>query len=212
MLFNSIEYLLFLPVVVCVYFALPFRLRAVFLLLASYYFYMCWKMEYVVLILASTLVDYGAGMLMGRTTARSRRMILLIISITANLSLLFCFKYFNFFNEALRTAFNQVNIAYHVPSLNVLSPVGISFYTFQTLSYTVDVYRGARKPERNLLVFALYVAFFPQLVAGPIERSTRLLPQFHQRRPFDPERVRDGLVLMTWGFFKKLVIADRLAL
>ncbi|HEO69748.1 MAG TPA: MBOAT family protein [Candidatus Hydrogenedentes bacterium] len=212
MLFNSLHYVLFLPVVVAAYFALPQRLRTAFLLAASYYFYMCWKLEYIVLILASTLIDYCAGIVMGRITDPSARRACVSVSIGANLLLLFSFKYFNFFNDAVRAAFDQVNIAYHIPALNVLLPVGISFYTFQSLSYTIDVYRGKREPERNLLTFALYVAFFPQLVAGPIERSTRLMPQFKRRNRFDPERVRDGLLLMGWGYFKKLVIADRLVL
>ncbi|MDQ1255812.1 MAG: hypothetical protein QG656_406 [Candidatus Hydrogenedentes bacterium] len=211
MLFNSVQYLVFFPAVVAVYFTLPFRFRNVLLLAASYYFYMCWKMEYVLLIVASTLVDYIMALSMARASTSARRRAYLIVSIAFNLGLLFAFKYFNFFNEAFREAFAAFNLAYHVPQLHILLPVGISFYTFQTMSYTIDVYRGARPPERNPLVFALYVAFFPQLVAGPIERSTRLLPQFHERHRFDAGRARDGLILIGWGFFQKVVVADRLA-
>lgn len=129
-----------------------------------------------------------------------------------NLGILFGFKYFNFFNDTLRSIFNYFNIFYGIPAFKALLPVGISFYTFQTLSYTIDVYRGKRKAEKHLGIFALYVAFFPQLVAGPIERSTRLLPQFYKNFDFDSDRVTDGLKLMLLGFFKKIVIADRLAL
>jgi D-alanyl-lipoteichoic acid acyltransferase DltB (MBOAT superfamily) len=173
---------------------------------------MCWKAEYLILILVSTLIDYVAGIQMGKTEAKSERRKYLILSLFTNLGLLFAFKYFNFFNESARQIFDYFNIFYNVPSFNVLLPVGISFYTFQTLSYTIDVYRGEKKPERHFGIFALYVAFFPQLVAGPIERSTRLLPQFYQNHHFQYDRITDGLKLMLWGFFKKVVIADRLAI
>jgi D-alanyl-lipoteichoic acid acyltransferase DltB (MBOAT superfamily) len=211
MLFNSIPFIIFFPVVVGLYFAIPHRFRWALLLTASYYFYMCWKPEYVLLIIASTLVDYFAALQMGKYSDRVKRKPFLIISLIVNLGLLFSFKYFNFFNESFRTLFDSVDIFYNVPSFNVLLPVGISFYTFQTLSYSIDVYRGKKTPERHLGIFALYVAFFPQLVAGPIERSTRLLPQFFNKYNFDYVRVTNGLKLMLWGFFKKLVIADRIA-
>jgi D-alanyl-lipoteichoic acid acyltransferase DltB (MBOAT superfamily) len=173
---------------------------------------MCWRVEYLILILISTLIDYVAGLLMGRTDVVWKRRVCLLASLTTNLGLLFLFKYFNFFNASVAGLFESLNAPYKIPSLEVLLPVGISFYTFQTLSYTIDVYRGARKPEKHLGYFALYVAFFPQLVAGPIERSTRLLPQFFIKHRFDFDRVRSGLLLMGWGFFKKLVIADRLGI
>ncbi|MFQ5607598.1 MAG: MBOAT family O-acyltransferase [Candidatus Zixiibacteriota bacterium] len=211
MLFNSLEFLLFFPIVVAFYFALPQRFRWMFLLGASYYFYMAWKPEYVILIILSTLVDYYAALRMGRATDKRKRKKYLVVSLVANLGLLFSFKYFNFFSDSLRDLLAEANVFYDSPALDILLPVGISFYTFQTLSYTIDVYRGARAPERHLGIFALYVSFFPQLVAGPIERSTRLLPQFFRERSFDYERALSGLRLMLWGFFKKLVIADRLA-
>ncbi len=181
------------------------------LLVASYYFYMCWKAEYLLLILVSTSIDYFAAIQMSKQTVKSKRKLYLILSLFVNLGLLFGFKYFNFFNDSLRTIFDQFNVFYDVPSFKVLLPVGISFYTFQTLSYTIDVYRKKREPEKHLGIFALYVAFFPQLVAGPIERSTRLLPQLVQKYNFDYDRVTNGLKLMLWGFFKKVVIADRVA-
>ncbi len=212
MLFNSFQFLAFFPIVATLYFVVPFRVRWVVLLAASYYFYMCWRAEYLILILGSTLIDYVAAILMGRTEVVWRRRACLLASLATNLGLLFLFKYFNFFSASAAALFESWNAPYTVPSLEVLLPVGISFYTFQTLSYTIDVYRGARKPEKHLGYFALYVAFFPQLVAGPIERSTRLLPQFFIKHRFDVDRVRSGLLLMGWGFFKKLVIADRLAI
>lgn len=211
MLFNSLQFVLFLPAVVIIYFAIPHRYRWVLLLIASYYFYMCWKVEYAVLIMISTLIDYFAGLQMGKTERKSARTKYLVMSLMTNLGLLFSFKYFNFFNDSFRYFLENYNIFYGVPNLDVLLPVGISFYTFQTLSYTIDVYRGVREPEKHLGIFAVYVSFFPQLVAGPIERSTRLLPQFYEKNHFDYKRATDGLKLMLWGFFKKLVIADNLA-
>ncbi len=211
MLFNSLQFLVFFPAVVALYFLTPFRLRWILLLSASYYFYACWKVEYLALILFSTAVDYIAGLRMEASARPSSRRFWLGASLISNLGLLFAFKYFNFFNDSLRAAFDAFNVFYDVPAFQVLLPVGISFYTFQTLSYTIDVYRGERKAERHLGIFALYVAFFPQLVAGPIERSTRLMPQFFEHHGFSYDRAVDGLRLMLWGFFKKLVIADHIA-
>jgi len=169
-------------------------------------------MEYIILIMVSTIIDYYAGIKMGESQNVATRRRYLILSLISNLGILFAFKYFNFFNDSIRTMFNHFNIFYGVSMFRVLLPVGISFYTFQTLSYSIDVYRGIKKPEKNLGIFALYVSFFPQLVAGPIERSTRLLPQFFEKHDFNYARVTDGLKLMLWGFFKKVVIADRLAI
>jgi len=211
MLFNSAEFIIFFPIVALLYFALPHKWRWSLLLVASYYFYMCWKAEYIILIIASTLIDYFAGLRMGKISQKTRRLKYLLLSLCTNLGLLFAFKYFNFFNESTRAIFNQFNLFYGVPAFSVLLPVGISFYTFQTLSYSIDVYRGKRKPEHHLGIFGLYVAFFPQLVAGPIERSTHLLPQFFEKHEFEYHRVTNGLKRMAWGFFKKVVIADRLA-
>ncbi len=213
MVFNSLEFLLFFPLVVMAYYLIPHRQRWMLLLAGSYYFYMCWKLEYVVLILISTVVDYVAGIQMDRHRDKKRILLaLLVMSLTINLGLLFTFKYLNFFSENLRHLFNLFNIVYHAPSLNLLLPVGISFYTFQTLSYTIEVYRGNYKAERHFGYFALYVAYFPQLVAGPIERPGNLLPQLRKKVQFSYNNITDGLKLMAWGFFKKLVIADRCAI
>lgn len=212
MLFNSFNFALFFTLVACAFFLVPHAWRWVLLLAASYYFYACWKPEYLLLIFISTIVAYLTGRGMGRAGSSSKRRLFLVLSLAINLGILCVFKYYNFFNESLGSVFKALRLDYRVPALNVLLPVGISFYTFQTLSYTIDVYRGSRAPERHLGIFALYVSFFPQLVAGPIERSTTLLPQFYRRMSFDSERVASGLKLMLWGFFKKLVIADRLAI
>ena len=193
------------------YFSLPAKRRWMLLLIASYYFYMSWKAEYAILILASTTVDYFCGLRMSAIPQPQRKKYL-YLSLIANLGLLFSFKYFNFFNESVRMALDQVNIFYNVPAFDVLLPVGISFYTFQSLSYTIDIYRGQSQPTRHFGKFALFVSFFPQLVAGPIERSKDLLPQFDREFDFNYERVKSGLLLMCWGFFKKLVIADRIAI
>ncbi|MCH9032659.1 MAG: MBOAT family protein, partial [candidate division Zixibacteria bacterium] len=211
MLFHSLEFVFFFPLVVALFFLLPHRFRWVLLLVASYYFYMSWKAEYAVLIIFSTLIDYFAARRMERHTEKSKRKKYLILSIVSNIGLLFAFKYFNFFSAEVRESLAQFNMFYDSPLFEILLPVGISFYTFQTISYTIDVYRGDRSAEKHLGYFALYVSFFPQLVAGPIERSTRLLPQFFQEKRFEIGRVVDGIRLMLFGFFKKLVIADRLA-
>ena len=211
MLFNSETYLYFFPVVVLVYYATPFRYRWGWLLAASYYFYASWKLEYLVLILISTLVDYVTGIKMAGLPERRKRRPYLILSLVANLGLLFGFKYFNFFSHSLQSAFQAFDFSYAVPVFDVLLPVGISFYTFQTLSYSIDVYRGRKTPERHLGRFALYVSFFPQLVAGPIERADRLLPQLEQHHHFSYDNLTSGLARMLWGFFKKMVIADNLA-
>ncbi|MFH2036260.1 MAG: MBOAT family O-acyltransferase [Candidatus Zixiibacteriota bacterium] len=211
MLFNSLQYLIFFPLVVAIYFSIPHKYRWAMLLAASYYFYMCWKAEYIILIIVSTLIDYFAGIQMGKKSNKKSRKLYLLLSLFSNLGLLFAFKYFNFFSDSMREIFHTFNLFYNMPLFNVLLPVGISFYTFQTLSYTIDIYMGKREPERNLGIFALYVSFFPQLVAGPIERSTRLMPQFFEKHNFEYQRVADGLKLMLWGFFKKVVIADSAA-
>jgi len=211
MLFNSRAFLVFFPIVAVLYFGLPQRHRGTLLLIASYYFYMCWKPAYIVLIAVSTVVDYVFALKMGATADKRLRKAYLVASLVANLGLLFVFKYLNFFGWTVKTLLGFSEVAAARPVLDVLLPVGISFYTFQKLSYTVDVYRGDREPERRLGTFALYVSFFPQLVAGPIERSTHLLPQFDREVSFDSRRVIDGLRLMLWGMFKKVVIADMAA-
>ena len=210
MLFNSLPFLIFFPCVFVLYYALPFRLRKYMLLIASYYFYMCWKPEFIVLILFSTLVDYFCGLGMVRYPGRKRW--LLATSLVMNLGLLFFFKYLNFFGETLTALCRAVSIPFSAPALNIILPVGISFYTFQTLSYTLDVYKGKLEPEKNFVTFALFVSFFPQLVAGPIEKASNLLPQLKEEHRFTYENASWGAKLMAWGFFKKMVVADQLAI
>ncbi len=208
MLFNSLAFALFFPIVVILYFLCPHKYRWILLLAASYYFYMCWRAEYALLILLSTVVDYFAAIQMSKLPEKSQRRKWLYLSLLVNLGMLFTFKYLDFFTGSVNSIFESINILYHIPAFNLLLPVGISFYTFQTLSYSVDVYNGKVKPERHFGIFALYVSFFPQLVAGPIERPDRLLPQFRKKIDFNYERIVDGLRMMFWGFFMKLVIAD----
>jgi D-alanyl-lipoteichoic acid acyltransferase DltB (MBOAT superfamily) len=210
-LFNSIKFLFFFPIVVTLYFALPYRLRWMLLLAASCYFYMCWKAEYILLLFCSTSIDYWAALQMSHTAVPAHRKRYLLLSLFSNLGILFAFKYFNLFNETARALFNQFNLFYGVPAFELLLPVGISFYTFHALSYTIDVYHGIRQPEKHLGMFMLYVTFFPQLVAGPISRAHTMLPELYKKYDFDAQRVVSGLQLMAWGFFKKMVIADRLA-
>ncbi len=212
MLFNSLQFLVFFPTVAALYFATPSRFRWVLLLTASYYFYMCWRPEYVLLIMVSTGIDYFAALKMGACDTKPARRKYLWLSLFGNLGLLFAFKYANFASQTLHEIIGFAGVTVAVPMLDVLLPIGISFYTFQTLSYSIDVYRGQRRPERHLGKFAVYVAFFPQLVAGPIERSKSLLPQFGEIHRFEWERAKQGLTLMLWGFFKKLVIADQAAI
>ena len=219
MLFNSIDFLLFFPLVTAIYFLLPHRVRWVWLLIASYYFYMSWNVKYALLIVLSTLTTYAAGLLIRRAEAISdarRRVrwkkLWVFFGFAVNLSILFFFKYFNFFLDNLSAALALAGLAFKRPAFDVVLPVGISFYTFQALSYTVDIYRGEVEPERNPFRYALFVSFFPQLVAGPIERSRNLMGQLYERHDFDPDRVRDGLLLMLWGMLEKIVVADRLAL
>ena len=210
MLFNSVDYLLFLPLVTALYFLFPMKWRWALLLVASYYFYMCWKAEYVILILFTTLVDYFVALKIEGAPTKKAKKNWLVLSLLVNLGMLASFKYLNFFTESLNLVFEEFNILKPIPVFNILLPVGISFYIFQSLSYTIDVYRGITKAERHAGKFALYVSFFPQLVAGPIERSNSLLPQVNNPQTFSQTRLVSGLKLIAWGFFKKVVIADRL--
>ena len=212
MLFNSLQFVIFFPIVIILYFLIPYKKRWILLLIASYYFYMCWKVDYILLIIISTLIDYICSNKMSQIKEKVKRKKWLLISIFSNIGILFGFKYFNFFSENIQTLFNNYNVFYEMPLFNVLLPVGISFYTFQTLSYTIDVYNNKTPAQRHLGVFAVYVSFFPQLVAGPIERSNHLLPQFFREHDFSYIRVKAGLQKMLWGFFKKIVIADNLAI
>ncbi len=221
MLFNSFAFLIFFPVVCVIYYALPaLRLRNLFLLAASYYFYMCWEPVYALLLLTSTTITYAAARLLPPTASKEetpRRQglsakAIVTTAIVLNLLILFFFKYFNFAADNVTTLMSWLGITMHVPELTVLLPVGISFYIFQALGYLIDVYRGDAKAEQDFFTYALFVSFFPQLVAGPIERSTHLMPQFHKHHAFDAEKAISGLTLMLWGFFLKLVLADRCAI
>lgn len=212
MVFNSFKFIIFFLAVYALFWILPRKLRRIMLLLASYFFYMCWKPEYAILILASTMVDYFLGLLMQKYQVRKNlKKILLGLSLATNLGLLFAFKYWNFFGATFVDMGNLIGWQVTWFELNVLLPVGISFYTFQTLSYTIDLYRGKIKAEKNFINFALYVSFFPQLVAGPIERAKNLLPQIRENINTKFEEIVSGLRLVLFGFFKKMVIADNLA-
>lgn len=212
MLFNSIDFLVFFPIVVMIYFVVPRKVRYIVLLFASYYFYMSWNPKYVALIGVSTLTTWACSLLMGKVESVNRRKGLLVLNSLINVGILFIFKYANFVignvsHILLMLGFNTIE-----RRLDLLLPVGISFYTFQALSYTFDVFRNRITPEKNILKYALYVSFFPQLVAGPIERSTNLLPQLQnieKNQLWNYDRIRDGFLLMVWGYFQKLLIADR---
>lgn len=208
--FNSLQYLAFLAVNVTLYYLLPQRYRNVQLLLASYFFYMCWNPAYALLMLFSTVVTYGCGLLVGQSVWGKRRL-WVALSLVLNLGVLFFFKYYNFAADVLTRGMEFLGLRMDVPFLDVLLPVGISFYTFQALGYTIDVYRGHVPAEKNFIDYALFISFFPQLVAGPIERSSNMLHQLKERHPFQYENLKAGFLPVLWGLFKKVVIADNFA-
>lgn len=212
MLFNSFEFAIFFPVVTLLYFLLPHRFRWLLLLLASCFFYMFFKPIYILILIFTIVIDYFAGRLLARQPDKKKRKRLLLLSILANVGVLVVFKYYNFVVSNLQIVLDSMHQTGHIPLLNLLLPIGLSFHTFQAMSYTIEVYRGKQQPEKHFGIYALYVMFYPQLVAGPIERPQNLLHQFHQPKKFNYEDMRVGLVLMAWGLFKKVVIADRLAL
>ena len=214
MLFNSFEFFLFLPIVFVLYwfvFKKSIKAQNVLLLVASYVFYGWWDYRFLSLILFSTLVDYFVGLSMQKTTAKKRRKLLLLASLFVNLGLLGVFKYYNFFVSSWVDAWSTLGVEMHARTLQIILPVGISFYTFQTLSYTIDVYRRKLAPINDPIAFAAFVAFFPQLVAGPIERATHLLPQFVKQRTFNYSAAYNGMRQILWGLFKKMVVADNCA-
>lgn len=211
MIFNSFEFALFFPLVLVIYWLLPPRPQNVFLLLASYVFYGFWDWRFLSLIVLSTVVDYWVARRVDASNNPFSRRRWLVVSLVTNLGLLAVFKYFNFFVDSFASLLDVFGMQANLPVLQIILPVGISFYTFQTLSYTIDVYRGNNKPVRNLTDFAVYVAYFPQLVAGPIERSTSLIPQIANPRRLDLQLLKSGLWLMLLGFFKKVFVADNLA-
>lgn len=211
MLFNSFAFAIFLPVVFALYWCLPHKYRWVLILIASYYFYMSWNAKYVVLILFTTCISYGAARLLEKQTSQKRKKFIVAATAVLCLGVLFFFKYFNFVSQSVSEVLRLFAIQTHPITLNLLLPVGISFYTFQTLSYVIDVYRGEVPAERHFGYYAAFTSFFPQLVAGPIERTRNLLPQIKAQHEFDYTQASYGLKLMAWGFFKKLCVADVLA-
>lgn len=229
MLFNSFHFLLFFFLVFVLYFVLPHKFRWILLLIASYYFYMCWRPELIILIIFSTLMNYFISLLIYKEKNEKQRKKYLIISLIINFGLLFIFKYFIFLNQTFMELYTAIinfifTLTGHTPlqttellkyyplkNVDIILPMGISFYTFQAASYTIDVYRKKIKPVRHYGIFSLFITFFPQLVAGPIERSENLLPQFFVKHKFHSERILSGLKLMLLGYFKKIVIADRAA-
>ena len=211
MLFNSFQFLAFFIVVWLLVLLTRGTARKVILLLASYYFYMCWSTRYIFVIWAITLIDYLAGRQIEKAQILARRRLYLGLSLFCNLGLLVIFKYFNFLTGSLGGAGHLFGLKYDPPLLAIILPVGLSFHTFQAMSYTIEVYRRRVPAEKNLLEYALYVAFFPQMVAGPIERPHELLPQFHREPQVTPGGMRAGMAQALWGLFKKMVVADNLA-
>lgn len=210
MLFTSFEFLLFIPFVFIFYWKVfkKKKQQNILLLVASYLFYGWWDWRFLSLILISSLTDYIAGIQISKSDKVKTRKAWLWVSIVLNVGLLGFFKYFNFFVDSFITSFELIGLTHSFNTLNIILPIGISFYTFQTLAYTIDVYRGKVPPESNLLVYLTYVSFFPQLLAGPIERAANLLPQFHKKRTFDLQFASDGARQILWGFFMKIAIAD----
>ncbi len=210
MLFNSLQFLYFFVVVTALYYLIDYRFRWILLLAASCYFYMAFVPIYILILGFTIVIDYFAGIFIENAHGR-RRKIFLSCSIAANIGVLAVFKYYNFLNDNLTVCSAVFTCRIPIPVLSILLPIGLSFHTFQAMSYTIEVYRGNQKAERHFGLYSLYVMFYPQLVAGPIERPQNLLPQLKENHQFDYERVTSGLRLMAWGFFKKVVIADRLA-
>ena len=214
MLFNSLDFAIFLPIVFTLYWAIGhknIKWQNAFIVIASYVFYGWWDYRFLSLILFSTLVDYTIGLSLKNSDKPVTRKALLWISIIVNIGFLGFFKYYNFFIDSFLDAFSLFGHTVNANTLNIILPVGISFYTFQTLSYTIDIYRRKLEPTSDFIGFSAFVCFFPQLVAGPIERATHLLPQFHKERKFDYDSAVDGLRQILWGLFKKMVIADNCA-
>lgn len=214
MLFNSIEFAVFLPIVFLLYwyvFNKNLKLQNLLLLVSSYIFYGWWDWRFLTMMAFTTLIDYLVGIGLMNHTNKTKRKVLLLTSVILNLGLLGFFKYYNFFIESFTAAFTFFGQPFNVSTLNIVLPVGISFYTFQTMSYAIDVYLDKIKPTKDIISFFSFVSFFPQLVAGPIERASNLLPQFYVTRKFDLQKAIDGSRQMLWGLFKKIVIADNCA-
>lgn len=211
MLFNSLAFLIFFPVVTFLFFILPHKYRWLLLLVSSCFFYMAFIPVYILVLFATIIVDYWAGIYIEKTTDRKTKKIFLIVSLTVTVLILFVFKYFNFFNDNIARLAELIHWNYGIENLKIILPIGLSFHTFQSMSYVIEVFRGNQRAEKSFGIYALYVMFYPQLVAGPIERPQNLLHQFREKHEFNYVRVTEGLKLMAWGMFKKVVIADRLA-
>lgn len=212
MLFNSFNFLIFFPIVILIYFILPKKIKNIWLLISSYYFYMCWNPKYVILLLLSTITTYACSLGISKYKNKKTKKLFVVASISFNLLILVLFKYYNFLFDNLKILFMNIGIRLNMPTFDFLLPVGISFYTFQALGYTIDVYRNEIDAEKNFFKYALFVSFFPQLVAGPIERSKNLLNQLDVPKKFNYDKARHGFLVMLWGFFIKMVIADRIAI
>ena len=211
MVFNSFSFLLFFPIVLILYRVLPKTARWVMLLLASYYFYMSWQPDLIYLILFTTVVSYLCALAIEKTSKKGLKKLFLVTALVASLSVLFFFKYFNFLSQNVTAFLNLIRLPVGDFTLKLILPVGISFYTFQTLSYVIDVYRGTMKAERHFGYYALYVSYFPQLVAGPIERPENLIPQLRADNKFSAHDTVEGLKIMAVGFFKKIAVADMIS-
>jgi alginate O-acetyltransferase complex protein AlgI len=211
MLFNTFEFVLFFPIVTALYFILPHKFRAYLLLAASCFFYAFFKWEYILILVFTIVIDYYAGIWIGNTTGKKKKWAL-ALSLIANLGVLAVFKYYYFILENFNAVIWKAGIHEHYdPFWNIALPIGLSFHTFQAMSYTIEVYRGNQKVERNFIIYALYVMFYPQLVAGPIERPQNVIWQFYEKHTFNFQKAKSGLRLMLWGMFKKMVIADNLS-
>ncbi len=211
MVFNSLVFVAFFIIVTSLFFILPHKYRWALLLAASCYFYMYFLPIYILILGFTILVDYVAGIYIAKSEGRRRRLFL-VFSLIANIGVLAFFKYYNFLNFNITLLMGDFGYKNPIPHLDILLPVGLSFHTFQAMSYTIEVYRGHQKPEKHFGIYALYVMFYPQLVAGPIERPQNILHQFHEEKHFDYDRVVEGLRIMLWGFIKKLIVADRIGI
>lgn len=210
MLFNSFHFLVFFIIVTTIYFLLPHNYRWLLLLASSCYFYMAFVPIYILIIAFTVVIDFFAGIFL-ETSRGKQRKLFLVASLIANIGVLGIFKYYNFISDNLNVVLNGIGLRNSFPHMSILLPIGLSFHTFRAMSYTIEIYRGKQIAERNFGIYALYVMFYPLLVAGPIERPHNLLHQFYEKHHFDYQRVTDGLKLMAWGLFKKVVVADRLA-
>ena len=215
MLFNSMTYLVFFPIVVIITFIIPNKIRYIWLLIASYYFYMSWNAKYGLLLLASTLITYIGGIAVDRVKSgqhdKTIRAFILVLALLLNFGMLFYFKYFNFAANTFNRIAARLGLHAIAPTYDIVLPVGISFFIFQAVGYLIDVYRGDIEAEKNPFRYALFVSFFPQLVAGPIERSKNLLKQLRRETRFDVKNAKSGLITMAYGVFLKLVVADNIA-